>query len=79
MINYTHEFTGRRPSQSQVVKILKEAIKGGAIDIAIDWGENWLRFESVRDWTGNISWQGYGWIRSLGGDDLAKQLNKGVL
>jgi len=55
MINYTHEFTGRRPSQSQVVKILKEAIKGGAIDIAIDWGENWLRFESVRDWTGNIS------------------------
>ena len=76
---FTHEFTGRRPSQSQVVKILKEAVKQGAIDISIDWGENWLRFEKVKGWAGGISWHGYGWIRSLGGDDLAKQLNRGIL
>lgn len=79
MSAFTYEFTGRRPSQAQVVKVLKEAIKNGAMDISIDWGENWLRFEKVRNWSGNVCWNGYGWFRSLGGDAIAQQLNKGIL
>ena len=74
---FEYSFTGRRPSQSQIVKVLKQGIKEGASQLNIDWGENWLRFE--RNPYAMNRWVGYGWIRSLGGDDLAKQLNKGIL
>ena len=76
---YSYEFTGRRPSKAQVIKALKQGIKQGAVDISIDWGENWLRFERVKDWTGRFCWNGYGWLRSLGGDSIAQQLNRGSI
>jgi len=74
---FEHSFTGRRPSQSQIIKVLKQGIKDGASQLNIDWGENWLRFE--RNPYALNKWTGYGWIRTLGGDELAKQLNRGYL
>lgn len=72
---YNHEFTGRRPSKLQVQKVVKQAIESGAVDISLDWGENWLRLEKVKTWSGALCWQGYGWFKSFGGDDIAQQLN----
>lgn len=74
---YEHNYEGKRPSQAQILKKIKEAIKAGAVDINLNWGENWLRFEYVNGWAGNRCWHGYGWFRSIGGDNIAKLLNEG--
>ena len=68
---YEFEFEGRRPSKAQVKKCAIQAIKEGYPLISITWGENWI---SLNNELGYIT--GRGWIKNIGGDDLANELNQ---
>ena len=66
-------FTGKKPSKSQVMSKIKTAIQSGACAISIQWGENWIEL----DYSFNgRAWHGNGWIKDIGGDDIAQDLNK---
>ena len=67
---YEYEFLNRKPSGKQVKKIAIEAIKEGYPLINISWGENMIMLENN---LGEIS--GRGWIKDIGGDDLANELS----
>lgn len=64
-------FTGRKPSRAQVLAKIKTGIKAGAEAISLHWGENWIELDMHRG-----AWHGRGWIREIGGDDIAQQLNQ---
>ena len=68
-------FEGKKPSKAQVKKCAIKAIKDGYPLIEISWGENMINLENT---LGQV--RGYGWIKNIGGDDLARELNecKGV-
>jgi hypothetical protein len=68
---YEYYFEGKKPSYAQVKKCAIEAIKQGYPLIEISWGENWIALENN---LGHIS--GRGWIKNIGGDDLAQELSK---
>ena len=68
---YQFEFEGRKPSKAQVKKCAIEAIKEGYPLISISWGENMNNLENE---LGYIT--GRGWIKNIGGDDLASELNQ---
>jgi hypothetical protein len=68
---YEFYFEGKKPSYAQVKKCAIEAIKQGYPLIEISWGENWIALENN---LGHIS--GRGWIKNIGGDDLANELNE---
>jgi len=68
---YEYEFLNRKPSGKQVKKIAIEAIKEGYPLINISWGENMIMLENN---LGEIS--GRGWIKDIGGDNLANELTK---
>ena len=62
-----------KPSKLQVIKAIKDSIQQGYTQIALFWGENWIELE----YSFNArSWIGQGWIKNLGGDDIANELNK---
>jgi hypothetical protein len=66
-------FTGRKPSRAQVMAKCKAAIQSGAAAISIQWGENAIEL----DYSFNArEWHGSGWIRDIGGDDIAQDLNR---
>ena len=67
---YEYEFLKRKPSEKQVKKIAIEAIKEGYPLINISWGENMIMLQNN---LGEIS--GSGWIRDIGGDNLAYELS----
>jgi len=66
-----HNFTGRKPSKAQVLNKAKQLEKLGADFIALAWGENWI--DLTQDTNGN--WSGIGWIKDIGGDWVARELN----
>ena len=69
---YEYDFQGRKPSKAQVIKQVNEGIKQGASLIHISWGENRVDI----DYHPNQElWYGNGWIKDIGGDDLAQELN----
>lgn len=70
---YEHCFEGRRPSAAQVKKVAEKAIKEGAIAVQISWGESRVDLDFHPN---QHTWYGSGWIKSISGDDLAKDLNK---
>ena len=66
------DFQGRRPSKAQIMAKIKAAIQSGAAAISVTWGENWIELDysfNARAWNGN------GWIKAIGGDDIAQELN----
>jgi hypothetical protein len=66
-------FHGKKPSKTQLMRKIKTAIQSGATAISIIWGENWIDLDysfNARDWNGN------GWIKDIGGDDIAQELNR---
>lgn len=65
------EFSGRKPSKVQIMAKLKPALKTGETFIEVQWGENWITLEKLAS-----GWLGYGWIKDISGDDLARELNK---
>ena len=65
-------FTGNKPSKAQIMSKIKAAIQSGAAAISVTWGENWIEL----DYSFNArAWNGHGWIRAIGGDDIAQELN----
>ena len=72
---YEYYFTGRKPSNKQVLAKINEGIKENARIIEISWGENMVTLERTRAGAG-IEWYGSGWIRNISGSDLANHVNK---
>jgi hypothetical protein len=67
------EYKNRKPSRAVIMRTLAEYLKQGGKSFSIAWGENWIEI----DWHPNHeSWYGRGWIKDIGGDDLAKELNQ---
>lgn len=72
-----HEFTGRCPSKASIMKVARQALATDTF-VVIRWGENQINIEKkfTPHYIGKPYYWGYGWIRRVGGDDLAKELNK---
>lgn len=66
-----HNFTGRKPSKAQVLNKAKQLDAQGADFIGVTWGENWI--DLTQDTNGY--WTGTGWIKEIGGDWIARELN----
>jgi hypothetical protein len=65
-----YEFHNNRPSKKQVIGCALNALQQGDTLAEIYWGENSLTLENIEG-----SWHGWGWIKTLGGSDIAQQLN----
>jgi len=66
---YEYEFTGRKPSNAQVLKKINEGISQGAKCIEISWGENMITLQKFNGWIGS------GWIKGISGYDIAYKIN----
>ena len=67
-INYAN----RRPSKAVIMRTIAEYLKQGGKSFEISWGENRIDLT----WhEGHAKWYGYGWIKAIGGDDIAQELN----
>lgn len=65
-------YNNRRPSKAVIMRTIAEYLKQGGKSFEISWGENRIDLQ----WhPNNRHWYGYGWIKSIGGDDIAKELN----
>ena len=72
---YIHEFTGRAPSAPQIKAHVKKAIMAGHDWIQLSWGENQITLEKQK-FNGFFGpWYGQGWIRRIGGDDIAREIS----
>lgn len=60
-----------KPSRALIMRTLAVYIEQGHKDMELIWGENWI--EIVK---GGTNWYGSGWIKEIGGDDIAKELNE---
>lgn len=69
---YEFYFENRKPSKKQIMAKVNEAMKQQENHIEISWGENMLTL--MRQYNG--LWHGFGWIKGIGADDIAKDLNK---
>ena len=69
-----HEFTGRRPSLSQINAAVRKALAQQADYIVLRWGENQINLEKT-PYT-RSGWAGYGWIGRNGGDDIASNMKE---
>lgn len=63
----------RKPSRALIMRTLAEYISKGMYQFEIIWGENWMEVEKQHI---NGRWCGYGWIKDISGDDIAKELNE---
>ena len=70
---YTINFEKRKPSRAQIMSKVIASVNDGERQIEILWGENWIELSQQH---GNNRWCGYGWIKDIGGDDIAQDLNK---
>lgn len=66
-----HNFTGRKPSKAQVMAQAKRFDAQGADFVSLTWGENWIDLQKQS----NGIWCGFGWIKEIGGDWVARELN----
>lgn len=67
-------FEGRKPSKPQIMRAIGKALEKGTKAIEISWGENRIDL-TFDDRTYSSGWHGCGWIKGIGGDDIAKELN----
>lgn len=72
---YQFEFIKRAPSKSQIMSHIKCAISDGHDTISLVWGENEIRIEKGSYDGVSGPWFGSGWIRTVGGDDIAQELS----
>lgn len=66
---FEHYFTGNKPSKASIMKVIKQAIKDDYRKMEISWGENMITLEKF-----NNKWFGAGWIKTIGGQDIANEL-----
>lgn len=65
-----HSFTGRKPSQAQIISNAIRLANKGADFIGLTWGENWIDLTLVDGY-----WHGAGWFKDIGGDFVARDMN----
>jgi hypothetical protein len=66
------EYKNRKPSKAVIMRTLAEYLKQGGKCFSITWGENSIDLT----WHNNNNrWYGSGWIKNIGGDDLAREIN----
>jgi len=65
-------YNNKRPSKAVIMRTIAEYLKQGGKAFTISWGENWIDLNYHDKYH---SWYGNGWIKSIGGDDIAKELN----
>lgn len=73
MAIYEHYFEGRKPSVKQVLKQVQEGIRQNVRAIEVSWGENMITLYRIGY---NDQWHGSGWIKGIGGYDIAQDLNR---
>lgn len=66
------EYKNRKPSKAVIMRTIAEYLKHGGKSFSISWGENCLDLTYHDSYH---TWYGEGWIKDIGGDDLAKELN----
>ena len=68
-------FTGKKPSKKQVFsKVYARVLRGHTL-IEVYWGENGLTLDLN---TSNGKWYGFGWIKDISADDVAKEINSKI-
>lgn len=65
-------FNGKKPSQKQVLAKVLERVNQGHTLIEIYWGENGITLDKQGI---NGIWCGWGWIKDISADDIAKKIN----
>ena len=66
------EFNKRKPSRAVIMRTLAEYLKQGAKSFCITWGENCIELDFHPN---HEQWYGRGWIKEIGGDSIANELN----
>lgn len=66
------EYKNRKPSRAVIMRTLAEYLKQGGKCFAIVWGENWIDLDYHPN---QERWYGTGWIKDIGGDSVAEELN----
>jgi hypothetical protein len=67
------EFKNRKPSRAVIMRTLAEYLKQGGKAFSITWGENWIELDFHPN---QEQWYGSGWIKEIGGDSIANELNE---
>jgi hypothetical protein len=69
----TINYEKRKPSRAVIMRTLAEYLKQGGKAFEIHWGENCIDvyFDPRVE-----QWFGYGWIKEISGDDIARELNE---
>jgi hypothetical protein len=65
-------FKGKKPSKKQVFQKAMARVLTGHTLIEIYWGENGMTLDKQRI---NGRWCGFGWIKDISADDIAKEIN----
>lgn len=73
-VSFTYEFKGSKPSKQQVYNMAKHTAELGHRQFSIIWGENWIDID-----VSNNRFYGRGWIKKIGGDEIAQLLNESVM
>ena len=72
-IDINFENLKRKPSRAVIMRSLGEYLKHGYKAFNLCWGENVI---SLDYHPSHQQWYGTGWIKEIGGDDVAKELNE---
>lgn len=67
-------FTGKKPSEKQVFSKVYARVLRGFTLIEVYWGENGLTL----DLASNGQWYGWGWIKDISADEIAKKINSKI-
>ena len=68
----TINFEKRKPSRAVIMRTLGVYLEAGVKAFELHWGENCI--DVYFDPRVN-KWYGYGWIKDIGGDSIANELN----
>ena len=68
----TINYEKRKPSRATIMRSLGEHIKQGGKAFELHWGENCIELDYYPN---DATWYGRGWIKEIGGHDIADELN----
>jgi hypothetical protein len=66
-------YNKRKPSRAVIMRTIAEYLKQGGKSFCITWGENCIELDYHPN---HEQWYGRGWIKEIGGDDIAQELNQ---
>ena len=66
------DYTKRKPSRAVIMRTIGEYLKQGAKNFTITWRENGIDLTYHDKYR---QWHGAGWIKDIGGDGIAQELN----